>query len=271
MHAVPIGLDILLLGVTGVFSGVLAGLLGVGGGTVLVPALVLLGRTAHVAIGTSVCAMTLTSFFGSIENWRAGDLDLRRALPIALGAVAGAPVGAALTDLLHTDVLAFFFGCLLLVTLYLVTLRQRLAMSADEREDSTMPAAWSLVAVGLAGGLLAGLFGVGGGIVMVPLQVLWLGEDIKTAARISLAVIVLTALSATVAHALRGNVEFLSALLLGAGGLLGVQGGARLLRKIPARAVRVLFGVLALVLALFLMGRSALRWSGASFGLDADL
>ena len=94
---------------------------------------------------------------------------------------------------------------------------------------------------GGAAGILAGLFGVGGGVIMVPLQILLFGEKIKTAIQTSLGVIVITAISACVGHALRGNVLLVQGLILGAGGFIGAQITARFLPTLSERVVSLLF------------------------------
>ncbi len=93
-------------------------------------------------------------------------------------------------------------------------------------------------------GLLAGLFGVGGGVVMVPMQILLLNESIKDAVRTSLSVIVITGISACVGHALRGNVLLLSGLVLGVGGMVGAQIGTRFLPKLSDQVISFAFRIL---------------------------
>jgi uncharacterized protein len=105
-----------------------------------------------------------------------------------------------------------------------------------------------LLTGGIAGAI-AGLLGVGGGAIMVPLQLLLLREPIKRAIQTSLGVIVLTALSATLGHALQGNVQWLPGLILGGGGLLGAQLSTRLLPRLPEAWVSALFRTFLLLSA----------------------
>jgi len=104
------------------------------------------------------------------------------------------------------------------------------------------------VAIGLFAGVLSGLFGVGGGTVVVPLLVLLLAVDQKLAAGTSLAAIVPTAAVGAVSYAASGSVDVVAALLLAAGGVIGAPLGAMLLPKLPTLALRWGFvGFLALV------------------------
>jgi hypothetical protein len=105
---------------------------------------------------------------------------------------------------------------------------------------------------GGAAGVLAGLFGVGGGVIMVPLQMLLLGEPIKVAIQTSLGVIVITAVSASFGHAVVGNVLFVPGILLGCGGLLGAQFSTRVLPKLPDRVVSLVFRLFLGVLSIYI-------------------
>ena len=79
---------------------------------------------------------------------------------------------------------------------------------------------------------MAGLFGIGGGIIMVPLQIMLLGESMNVAASTSLGVVVLSSSSALLGHAIKGNVIYSLGIMLGITGAIGVQLGTRLLPKI---------------------------------------
>ena len=97
-------------------------------------------------------------------------------------------------------------------------------------------------------GFLAGLFGIGGGVIMVPLQMLLLQEPIKVAIQTSLGVIVITSISSCFGHALNNNVVWLVGIILGCGGLIGVQISTRFLPKLPDKVVGFCFyGMLAML------------------------
>lgn len=103
-----------------------------------------------------------------------------------------------------------------------------------------------LVALGMVAGLLSGVFGVGGGLLVVPGLIWLIGLDARRAAGTSLLAVLPTALVGVLAYAGRGQVDAQLALLLGAGGLLGAPAGSRLLHRLPLRLVRLAFlGLLA--------------------------
>jgi uncharacterized membrane protein YfcA len=120
-----------------------------------------------------------------------------------------------------------------------------------------MPAArlLRLAAIGTAAGLVSGLFGVGGGAVIVPLLVLWLGYGLAEATGTSLAAIVPTAAVGLTAQALYGNVNFGYGLLIGLPALAGVVFGTYLQQRVPSRTVARLFAGLLVVVAVELLVR----------------
>jgi uncharacterized membrane protein YfcA len=100
-----------------------------------------------------------------------------------------------------------------------------------------------LAAIGTAAGVFSGLFGVGGGSVIVPLLVLWLGYEERTATATSLAAIVLVAAFAAATQGLYGNVHVLDAVLVGVPAVAGVLIGTWLHRRLANRAISLLFAV----------------------------
>jgi hypothetical protein len=106
-----------------------------------------------------------------------------------------------------------------------------------------------LVAIGTAAGAFSGLFGVGGGTVIVPMLILWLGYGEREATGTSLAAIVVIAALATAGQGLYGNVEVAKGLLVGVPAMAGVIGGAALQQRLPERAVAFLFAALLVATA----------------------
>jgi uncharacterized membrane protein YfcA len=97
-----------LLTIFGLISGLLAGLLGIGGGTVLVPFMVALGITPVKAVATSSFAIIITSLSGSIQNWRMGYLDLKRVFLLGFPSLITAQLGVFLRTI---DRFRYFVDC----------------------------------------------------------------------------------------------------------------------------------------------------------------
>jgi hypothetical protein len=248
----------LILGAAGLLSGILAGFLGIGGGTVLVPLLLAMGGVPVEAVATSNLAIAITALSGTLQNWRMGVLSLRRILGLGLPSVATAQLGADLAERIPSVYLLTGFGLLLWLNIYLVSLRQQLEQQKGDyrmgkpiTRKLTWPPLMARLMTGGIAGLLAGLLGVGGGVIMVPLQILLLQESIKTAIQTSLGVIVITAISACAGHALRGNVLWFVGLILGLGGLLGAQISTHFLPKLPDRILGWLFRSFLALLSIY--------------------
>jgi uncharacterized membrane protein YfcA len=109
--------------------------------------------------------------------------------------------------------------------------------------------AFKLFAIATAAGTFSGLFGVGGGTIIVPLLILWLGYGEREATGTSLAAIVVIAAFATAGQALYGNVDVPNAALVGVPALAGVVLGTAMQQRIPERAVALLFAALLIATA----------------------
>jgi uncharacterized membrane protein YfcA len=117
------------------------------------------------------------------------------------------------------------------------------------RSESSRDRILKLAAIGTAAGAFSGLFGVGGGTVIVPLLVLWFGFGERLATGTSLAAIVVIALLAAALQGAYGNVEPLKALIVGVPALGGIVAGTALQQRLPERAISLLFAALLLVIA----------------------
>ncbi len=112
-----------------------------------------------------------------------------------------------------------------------------------------------LAAIGMAAGVFSGLFGVGGGVVMVPLLVLWLGYDTRAATATSLAAIVFIAGFAAAAQGTYGNVHVRDGVLIGVPAVGGVMLGTWLQQRLPTRSIALLFAAVLIASAVELVLR----------------
>ncbi|MGH3084003.1 MAG: TSUP family transporter [Gaiellaceae bacterium] len=110
-----------------------------------------------------------------------------------------------------------------------------------------------LGAIGLAGGLFSGLLGVGGGVVMVPLLVLWGGFGQRNAHAVSLGAIIPISAAGVLTFGAAGEIRVWEALALAVGAIAGAQAGARLLARVDERKLKLAFGVFMLIVAVLLV------------------
>jgi uncharacterized membrane protein YfcA len=126
---------------------------------------------------------------------------------------------------------------------------------ADRASASSRNRSLKLMAIGTAAGLFSGLFGVGGGTVIVPLLVLWLGYDERAATGTSLAAIVFIAAFAAATQGLYGNVHVRDALLIGVPAVFGVLLGTWLQQRVAERVISLLFAAVLVGSAIELLVR----------------
>ena len=244
-----------LLIISGLFAGILAGLLGIGGGTVLVPLQLALGYEESLAFATSSFAIVITATSGTIQNWRMGYINIQKVIFLALPAAVTAYLSAGFSKFIPDTNRLVSFGILLLFTIYLVELRKKLSkrqqQENEQKPQSTFSSIFARIITGGTAGMLAGIFGVGGGVIMVPLQLILLGESLKVAIQTSLGVIEISSISAAIRHAFDGNILFVPGLILGFGGLIGAQLSTRFLPKLPDRVISITFRVGLAILAFY--------------------
>jgi uncharacterized membrane protein YfcA len=245
----------LILLITGVFSGLLAGLFGIGGGTISVAILLNLGHSYGESVATSSLAIVFTSLGGTLQNWRLGSLKWQRVLLLGLPGIFTAFIGVYLVKYSPKHLLEAAFGCFLLLNIYLTNLKQNLSQKEPVSAIRLNPNLACLLTGGIAG-FLAGIFGIGGGAIMVPLQMIFLAEKIKIAIVTSLGVVLLNSIAACFAHAQAGYILYLQGIILGIGGSLGVQVTTRFLPKLPDRLVRITFYIFLLLMAIYFFIRA---------------
>lgn len=248
----------------GLVAGLLSGLFGIGGGAFVVPYLTaIFGLPAVEAVGTSSISILLTSLSGTLQNWRMGKVDWQRTFSLGAASLVAVPVGAAIANFLPDAWLKACLGLLLLANVFLSGWKRRVARTATARADRRLHPLAARGLTGGAAGLMAGLFGVGGGVVMVPLQIILLGESIKVAIQTSLSVIVITGTLSTLSHGAAGNVLWRVGLILGAGGVVGSQVSTRFLPRLPDGVIRISFNSMLLSFASLMFWQAWASYGGA--------
>lgn len=128
-------------------------------------------------------------------------------------------------------------------------------MSAERPAEPGTNRAFKLAVIGTLAGVFSGLFGVGGGTVMVPLLVLWLGYGAREATGTSLAAIIFIAAFASATQGVYGNVHVLDAVLIGVPAIGGVLLGTWLQQRLPTRSISLLFAAVLVASAAELVTR----------------
>lgn len=235
------------LALLGLAAGVLGGGLGVGGGLILVPLLVWVGMERHRAHATSLAAIVLISTAGAISFGASGEIDILMGVIIGIGGILGSVIGASVMHRVSPKALTIVFAAVLLVG------GLRLIFSGDPLPGSTdfSPYMQTAIAIGIGvvAGFFAGLAGIGGGVVIVPSAVLFLGLDQHEAQGTSLLAIIFTSVAGTIVNLRNERVRPRDGLAAGTGGVVGSLIGSRLALAIDGRTLSLVFGFLVLFVA----------------------
>jgi len=254
----------------GSIVGLSLGLTGGGGAIFAVPLLVYgLTVVPQEAVGVSLAAVGTTALIGALQRLRAQEVDLGTGVLFALAGMAGAPLGLWLSAQIPASLLLVLFALLMLA----VAVRMWLMASKPSGQSTPLSAACArdehgrlaltsrcvlvLMAVGLLTGILSGLFGVGGGFIIVPALVLVSGMAMHRAVATSLVVIALVSASGVVSYLMAGRpLNMVLTGLFVVGGIGGMVLGTLWSRKLAGPALQQGFAVALVVVAAFVITRN---------------
>ena len=252
----------------GLASGVLSGMFGVGGAVLTTPGIRALGATPIEAVGSTVPPILPGALSGTVRYSRAGLVNWRVGVVCGLAGTVLAVAGAWISDSVDGHLLMVATALLLLYT-GLSTLTQvrrhrhvpieAEGPEADLERDGNLALRTAatrvhpfgqLVAAGAGAGALAGLLGLGGGVVMMPVFTRILRIPMKVAVATSLVAVAMFSVPALVTHAALGHINWAYSLLLVAGTVPGAQIGSKITLGASDRTIQTLFGLFLTVLAL---------------------
>ncbi|TGG79494.1 MAG: sulfite exporter TauE/SafE family protein [Aphanocapsa feldmannii 277cV] len=230
----------------GILAGALSGLLGIGGGLIFSPLLLSLGLPPADALATSSLAIVPTTLASTYQHWRRGTLPWHLVGWIGGAALICGLLFASLAGLSEGwELLALQCGVYLLLA---GIVRPR--PQADPAATTPQPAPLGLVGVGSIAGLMGGMLGLGGGLLMVPLQVRLLRLPIHLAIRISSAAVLLSTVGASSVLLPGGRGAPLVALILGSSAAIGSGWTAARVDQVRPQLLARLLRGLAVLLAL---------------------
>lgn len=265
--------------VVGLLVGVLAGLLGVGGGMLLVPAFKLgYAMDSLMCTATSLFTIIPTSVSGAISHIRNRTCLPKLGIAAGLGGACLSPVGVWLAAL-SPDWCVMGAAALIIgysaVTMFRKALKApkgtTAVVAAEERVAAVQrarleapPIGWREMGIGAAIGLFAGLasgyVGVGGGFIMVPLMMSVLHVPMKLTSGTSLIAVMILAVPGVVTQAMLGNINWVAGIAVACGSIPGAALGARLIPKVPERQLRFLFAGFLVVAAVLLVVNQLNLW-----------
>jgi uncharacterized membrane protein YfcA len=248
----------------GAAIGLVLGALGGGGSVLTVPALVfVLGLTAQAATTASLVIVGISALVAAFGHARSGQVQWRSGLLLAAAGVPASLAGTALNRLVSENVLLLAFAALMLLASVGMLLQPpKNAAHADEQAAGQREGSrrlWLRLAVaGLLIGALTGLFGVGGGFVIVPVLVVALNFPIASAVGTSLVVIALNAAVALAARIGQAELDWAVIVPFTAAAVLASLVGTRVAGRLPAKTLTRAFAVLLVFVAAYVAVRAVL-------------
>ncbi|HVJ55089.1 MAG TPA: sulfite exporter TauE/SafE family protein [Aliidongia sp.] len=268
--------DVFVLLGLGLVMGFLSGMFGVGGGFLLTPMLIFIGVPQPVAVASSSNQLVGASLSGALNHWRRGNVDFKMGAVMVTGGVVGSFAGVQLFSVLRRlgqidlvislsyVILLSTLGTMMMIESLGAVLRarqpgarkrrlhqhtwfHRLPFKMRFRRSKLYISALLPLGLGFAIGILSAVLGIGGGFLVVPAMIYVLGMPASVVPGTSLFQTVFIAASATILQAVTNQtVDGLLALLMLAGGAIGVQFGARYAARVSGEYLRV--GLAALIL-----------------------
>ncbi|MEN8172304.1 MAG: sulfite exporter TauE/SafE family protein [Chloroflexota bacterium] len=280
-----------LLAGIGLVVGIMGGFFGVGGGFIAGPLMFWMGVPMNFVVGTDLAHMTGKSIVAAKRHRTLGHVDIKLGLIMIAGTILGVECGARLIEILEargivdTAVGSAYMVILLAISIFtcwesLRAIRMIRTEHLDVKDALgfkgvtkyvqkfqvppmiSLPASgigsisvWPILGVGLFTGLLAGVLGVGGGFVRMPMLIYLLGIPTHVAIGTDLFEIMISAGFGTVTHAIKGNVDVIMALVMQTGAAFGAQIGAVLTRYFSGPRIRLAFSALPLIGVLMVLFR----------------
>lgn len=264
----------IILIILGLAAGTLGSLMGLGGGIVVVPGLMILsgvfdiisGITPQVAVGTSLLIMIFTGLSSTLTYIKQKKVDFVSGTIFLTGSIPGALYGVYLNKDIDVSSFLVYFGTfiiiislILMIRKYLkpVQLREKGIKRSYIRDNGEVAyygySLYLAIPISFVVGMLSGLFGIGGGSLMVPAMILLFGFPTHMAIATSMFMIFFSAIVSSLSHIALGNVNWLFALALIPGAWFGGRFGAMLNQRLKSDTLVIILRISLIVIAIRLI------------------
>ncbi len=230
----------------GFTAGLLGSIIGLGGGIIIVPVLTFFGFSPALAASNSIFAVFSNAIASSISYAKQRRIEYSIGLKLGLLSIPGTIVGAFVSSEITPSIFKILFALILIsASIYIFSKRK------IEQKNYNLSKQIMILAIGASffAGIISGLFGVGGGIIFVPLMVVAMGLTMKNAAPTSQFILLFASASALVTHTILGHPDFYQALLLAIGAFVGGLVGARLSLEIKENSLKILISIVMIAVA----------------------
>jgi hypothetical protein len=231
----------------GFAAGILGSMIGLGGGIIVVPILTFFGFPPTLAVSNSLFAAFSNAAGSTISYSRQKRIEYSLGLKLGLLTIPGTILGAYISSDVTPGIFKMLFGLVLISSAIYIFLRKKIETS---EKSLTKQMIVFVIAASFFAGIISSFFGIGGGIVFVPLMVVGIGMTMKKAAPTSQFILLFASLSGIIIHSILGHPDFLQAGLLAAGAFVGGIIGARISLDIKERSLQILVSAIIIIAAI---------------------
>ena len=231
----------------GFIAGILGSIIGLGGGIIIVPVLTFMGFSPTLAVSNSLFAVFSNSVGSTIEYAKQKRVEFALGWKLGLMAVPGTILGAFISSDLSSEIFKILFALVLISSASYIFLKRKI----EEKpvDISRLLLVFSAGASFFAG-IISSLFGIGGGLIFVPLMVVALGISIKRAAPTSQFILMFASFSGLIIHSMLGHPDYYQALLLSIGAFAGGILGSRLSLEIKENKLKIIVVIVLIAAAI---------------------
>lgn len=220
----------------GFVAGIVGSMIGLGGGFIVVPVLTFFGFSPTLAASDSLFAAFANSVASTVSYSRQKRIVYSLGIKLALISIPGTIMGAYISDQVSPAIFKLLFGLVLVASCVYIYMRRKM-----ESREYNLSKQIMLLAVGASffAGIISSLFGIGGGVVFVPLMVIAIGLSMKLAAPTSQFILMFASASGMIVHSLLGHPNYYEAGMLSIGSFIGGVVGSKLSTRINEPKLRL--------------------------------
>lgn len=263
----------IILFLIGVAGGTIGSVVGLGGGIIIVPSLLFIGSytdllpsiTPQLVVGTSMLILIVVGLSSTLAYIKQKKVDYRAGLLFFIGSGPGAYLGAIINNYIQSDLFYIYFGIFMIIISIILSVRKYIkpiqkeygivriyeSETGEEFRYSYQPVIGILIAFVV--GIFSGLFGIGGGSLLVPMMLLLFRFPAPVAVATSMFLVFISSIIGSVAHIKLGNIEWLWALWLVPGAWFGGKIGAFLNKRLADQTIIIILRVLLVIVGIRLI------------------
>lgn len=263
----------LILFIIGCIGGTVGSLIGLGGGIIVVPSLLFLGTlgyiegiTPQLAVGSSILAVMVTGLSSAISYYKKGFVDIKSGLLFFIGSGPGAIVGSWINKYIDTATFSLYFGLFIMVISIILFLQGRVKPLINpikgmkktfiDNKGLTYEYGYSIslaISISFVVGITSGLFGIGGGALMVPAMLILFRFPPHIAVATSMFLTFLSSITGSITHFYFSNIDWMLVFALVPGAWFGAKAGAYINTRLKPTTITLLLRIFLLVVGMKLI------------------